>query len=229
MNQHNFDLKQLLLVAGLAVVGISLFAACGNIGAARDEARKMQSSTQLRGIHQGLVVFANSNRNYFPGISASNENDGIEVESRFQTLMEGDFFTPEYAISPSETEANIVMWDGTSPVVSDNYSFAMLQLPDDDPENASDREGRRTEWAQTLNSQAIAMSDRNLGTPSQPGSVYADPSVGWHGAAVWNDNAVMFETDEVFETKYDGGELNPTDDLFEAESDFDAWLIHSGN
>ena len=46
----------------------------------------MQSSTQMRGMHQGGVTFAQSNRNKMP--------------SSIGELVIGDFITPEYALAP---------------------------------------------------------------------------------------------------------------------------------
>ena len=230
MKNANFNIVQLLLVAVLVFVSGSLFVACDGLSASRTEARRMQNNTQLRGIHQSLVTYANSNKGSFPGINRRGDNEGIEVESRFQILLEGHFFTPEYAISPSETEASIAPWDGTSPVATTNYSYAMLQVPDANPKKTDSEQGRRSDWAMTLNSQAIAVSDRNTGTASATSSIHTRSNqTGWSGSVLWNDSAVMFEPDDTFTTKYVGGEMNTSDKLFEAEGNYDALLIHTGN
>jgi type II secretory pathway pseudopilin PulG len=230
MNNSNFNIVQCALVAVLVIVSMGLVVACDGMSASRETARRMQNSTQLRGIHQGLVTYANSNRNWFPGINVSGENDGIDVESRFQALLDGDYFTPEYAISPSETDPGIVERVGTSPVTKANYSYAMLQVPDANPDIEDNKQGRRSEWGQSLNSQAIVVSDRNTGTASATDSIHSDNNTaGWLGSVLWNDNHVGFETTDTFETKYDGGELNTSDKLFEANDFFDALMIHTGN
>ena len=64
-------------------VGIMLPA----IASARHTARGMQSSTQARGIHQAQVMYSMGNRERFA-------ND-------IWVLLEGDYFTPDYAISPN--------------------------------------------------------------------------------------------------------------------------------
>ena len=61
------------------------------LGAARRTARRMQNSTQLRGIHQGLVTFANSNKDQFPGLSS---NGGILADG-VQTGNSGDGSRPQ--------------------------------------------------------------------------------------------------------------------------------------
>lgn len=230
MSNLSFNVVQFALVVVLVVVASGLIVACGDISAARETARRMQNNTQLRGIHQGLVTYSTSNKNRFPGINMAGENEGIEVESRFQTLLEGDYFTPEYAISPSEIDPAIVEWAGTSPLRSLNYSFAMLQVPDADPDKEDHEQGRRTEWGQTLNSLAVVMSDRNTGIPGSPTSVHTTSSrSGWSGSVLWNDNHVMFETVDTFLTKYDGGTENTSDKLFESAGNYDAYLIHARN
>ena len=112
----------------------------------RRTARRMQNSTQLRGIHQGLVTFANSNKNNFAGLNSQgsilantdtttgSSGIGSFVQSRYWILLTGDYFTPEYAISPSETsnvtewvEGNAVLF-GSTAGSEKNYSYAMLQL-----------------------------------------------------------------------------------------------------
>ncbi|MEX0885980.1 MAG: hypothetical protein WD009_06030 [Phycisphaeraceae bacterium] len=64
-------------------VGIMLPA----LGAARETARRMQSNTQARGIHQAMVMYAHGADDQMP-------ND-------IWLLLEGDYFTPEYVVSPT--------------------------------------------------------------------------------------------------------------------------------
>lgn len=226
-NQFNAVHLALALLSVILIVAIIL----PMFSSPRRPAHRMQNSTQLRGIHQGLVTYANSNNEYFPGLSKSGEDDRIAVEQRFQILLEGDYITPEYAMSPSETEP-LTVWDGwdqiddIEPVTPNHYSYAMLQIPKEG--------GRRFEWSQTLNSQAIVISDRNLGTKAEPASIHGDPDGPWIGSVLWNDNHVAFEKSDDFETHY--GEYGPEpvkpkpgDRLFESLGDDDALLIHSGN
>ncbi|MEO0477402.1 MAG: hypothetical protein AAF085_15765, partial [Planctomycetota bacterium] len=123
---------------------VTIAVAVGNAG--KRMGHPHRPSSQLRGIHQGLVTFANSNKNKFPGLAPDGTTINLRVEHRYQILLEGDFFTPEYAISPWETEP-ITPWEEGEgyAVTAANYSFAMLQLP------KNDNGGRRHEWSQTLN------------------------------------------------------------------------------
>ena len=206
------------------------------LGAARRVARQMQNSTQLRGIHQGLVTFASDNRNHFPGLDSSGESfpgslsrtgnsraafgtnsTSIVVEARYWILLDGDFFTPEYAISPAEIQTAITEYEPDSgPVTVNNYSYALLGL-------SGSGTSRVDEWSQTLNSQAIVASDRTL-TEDSPLSIhdflgggddFVDTNI-WTGSVLWNDNHIVFEgtANAVFETRYSNGPLNLSDDIF---------------
>ncbi len=207
----------------------------------RDRRHRPESS-QLRGIFQGLVTYANSNKNWYPGLNSKGEyliadpitqdtplreqdilkpQFGIAVEGRYAILLHGEFFTPDYAISPSESDATIKPWSETGPLTAKHYSYAMLQVPE-----AGDR---HDEWKQTLSSQAIVVSDRNTGTAELPNSIHSDGSQGWMGRVLWNDNFVGFEASPVFETKYGKSQLNKNDHLFTADSTSDALMVHTGN
>lgn len=233
-----FTLIELLVVISIIALLIAILLPA--LGAARCTARRMQNSTQLRGIHQGLVTFANSNKNNFPGLNSSgfvldgdvsttgaNNQNGDWVQARFWILLNGDYFTPEYAISPSETQ-NVTQYDEADGAVSfvsaglKNYSYGMLQIAADVsstptgggfPLRAADAV-RGAEWKQTLNSQAIVLSDRNIGAGNgDPAvrSIHTDTAGEWTGSVLWNDNHVGFEQEHKFETKYGNGGLNSGD------------------
>ena len=262
--RKGFTLIELLVVISIIALLIAILLPA--LGAARRTARRMQNSTQLRGIHQGLVTFANSNKGNFAGLDASGNavagsnqttgstNNGAFVESRYWILFEGDFFTPEYAISPSETE-NVSEYvsptAGTTAVVwsnggDKNYSYAMLHWNVDGnlaPSNIT--AGRAAEWSQTLNSQAIVISDRNIGADATNNvrSIHTNDDGEWSGSVLWNDNHVGFENEQYFDTKYANGALNTnaggnSDDLFSNETSIggngnvlglDAVMVKFGN
>lgn len=258
-----FSIQELLVVMALVVFMLSLNLPLAD-AAARRTARRMQNSTQLRGIHQGLVTFANANKNNFAGLDSKgsvlangkattgNSGDGDTVEARFWILLEGDFFTPEYAISPSEvaqvTEAEWGGRDGTETIKWNkdvkHYSYAMLGIKGTagrgpDPAFV----GRAAEWSQTLNSQAIVLSDRNAGTNATNNveSIHTGDRGDWQGSVLWNDNHVGFDNTQYHVTKYANGKLhtderwNPTDNLFSSEADpdgnvgYDALMVIAGD
>ena len=251
--KSGFTLIELLVVISIIALLIAILLPA--LGAARRTARRMQNSTQIRGIHQGLVTFANSNRNNFAGLNSKgqvlgntdrntgNSGFGDEVQARMWILLRGDFFSPVYAISPSESynvteydpmddpTRNAVEWSSNG---ERNYSYAMLQFTRDNQQIGgatnpafginNNTAQRASEWKQTLNSQAVVITDRNVGSGagtqvnSGAQSIHTDEAGEWRGSVLWNDNHVGFESEQFFETKYGNGQLNrqgDNDNIFE--------------
>ena len=261
--QSGFSIHELLIVIVLVVFTLSLNLPLAD-AAARRTARRMQNSTQLRGIHQGLVVFANSNKNKFAGLDSrgniiangeettGNSGDGDTVEARYWILISGDYFTPEYAISPSEvalvTEVDYDWQNDKAPDAvkwndnMKNYSYAMLGIKGTVGQ-APDAVGRGGEWSQTLSSQAVVLSDRNTCTnaTTQVQSIHTDDRGEWIGSVLWNDNHVAFENSQYFETKFANGQRHGDefgrglDNLFAEDRDpdgragYDALMVIAGD
>lgn len=225
MRFSSFNIVHFAVVVFLVILLVAILLPV--IDNSRHQERRIASSNPLRGIHQAMVTYSNGNKNRFPGINEVGENDGITVEQRYQRLIENDFFTPEYAISPMDYDNTIHEWDSNVPLTSENYSYAMLQVPDTG--------GRRDEWSTTLNSQAITVTDRNTGSIVNPRSIHTELSdKKWRGGIVFNDNHTAFESGHTFETRYGKthhGETstNKQDHLFDTSGTDDALLIHSGN
>jgi prepilin-type N-terminal cleavage/methylation domain-containing protein len=249
MRKKGFTLIELLVVISIIALLIAILLPA--LGAARRTARRMQNSTQLRGIHQGLVTYANSNKSIFPGLDSKgdiladgpktgNSGNGSVIETRYWILLTGDYFTPEYAISPSEVDAVTEWEEGTGAVANDvvfnatekNYSYSMLHYQSSGPGTlvpTVNTAARAAEWSQTLNSQAIVVSDRNIGTGTAAAdlqSVHTDEAGQWAGSVLWNDNHVGFENENRFATKYANGSLNtdnsePDDGLFDGANGAD--------
>jgi prepilin-type N-terminal cleavage/methylation domain-containing protein len=231
-----FTLIELLVVISIIalLIGILLPA----LGAARRTARQMQNSTQVRGIQTGMVLFSQGNNTYYPGKTtkgaivaaaaiyptgatgqnATADETGAAVGLRFRELLEDNYFTGEYAISPSETKTK---WAGAgTEVVAANYSYAMLQI--------TSTGKRDNEWRDTSNSEAVVLSDRakdntTAGDGSFIKSVHTNPSAKgvneWRGSVGFNDNHVTFEaTHNGLTTQYGDSTVN-TDNLFGANND----------
>ncbi|MFG0249698.1 MAG: type II secretion system protein [Phycisphaeraceae bacterium JB051] len=230
MKNKAFTLIELLVVISIIalLIGILLPA----LGAARRTARQMQNSTQVRGIHSGFVLFAQGNNTYYPGLNTTgsanasaldNDTTGAgtastasdQVENRYRILLDDNYFTAEYVISPSETKTQYA-GDGSASadnVIPANYSYAMLMLVGST---------RMQEWRETSNSEAVVISDRakDNGTVSSATavkSVHTNPSADtneWRGSVGFNDNHVSFEaTHNQFSLQYGDASTDP-DNLF---------------
>ena len=127
-----FTLIELLVVISIIalLIGILLPA----LGEARTVARQMKNSTQVRGIHQGMVTFAQSNNGYFPGVKDPRgsipadvfvtntgsdlidnyQNTGSVIgaypAARFMIMLNEGLFSPEYLVSPGEIRTDVLPW-----------------------------------------------------------------------------------------------------------------------
>ncbi|MBL4700105.1 MAG: prepilin-type N-terminal cleavage/methylation domain-containing protein [Phycisphaeraceae bacterium] len=245
MKKHAFTLIELLVVISIIalLIGILLPA----LGAARRTARQMQNSTQVRGIHTGLVLFSQGNNTYYPGKNSIGKpfaftgytvpgfSSSITVEARFQELLDDNYFTGEYVISPSETKTR---WT-SGLVATANYSYALLRIAN---AGVNDKQ-RSAEWRDTSNSEAPIITDRakdnngaifvgGVGTAAQPiKSVHTNPTSNtneWRGSVGFNDNHVTFEaTHNQLDTQY-GDSSKVDDNLFDIVGPDDASLISKG-
>ncbi|HEX7009001.1 MAG TPA: prepilin-type N-terminal cleavage/methylation domain-containing protein [Phycisphaeraceae bacterium] len=230
-----FTLIELLVVISIIalLIGILLPA----LGAARRAATQMKSNTQVRGIHQAMVTFSQSNNSYYPGYNGSQflraveiefaSASGASVEGRFAIMLAGNYFTGEYIVSPAETKT---AWT-TGDVTTINYSYAMLEVNYNQFTPHADHKTRRDEWRDTLNTEAIIVSDRLAqGTYNQPDtykSVWTNEPGDWRGSVAWNDNHVDFQSTAIIEDTSYGKVRNENDVLF--NRDDNSSVNYTGN
>jgi len=186
---------------------------------------RMENATRLRGIHQGVFQYAQSNDRKYPGLGDDagapfmGHTDSDSTTSRLARLMDDDYFTGDFLVSPLE---NLTVATTASALHADNYSYALLQISHADPDADA---GRETEWADTARSTAIIASDRLIGTLKNPASVHSEDA--WEGSVVWNDGHTSYERSiKVPETQYGDGPLLKNDHLFVAEGESDAMMVH---
>lgn len=224
MHRHQaLSITEVVVMLAILVVGVGLLLpalfgrSCGG--------RQMQNSTQIRGIHSGLVLFAQGNNSHYPGIMADGEtidpSIGLTTQGRVHRLIEDNYFTLEYARSPSEVQT------GTS-------SYALLKV-DANPEGKTITKSiRNSEWNDTTNTDAAVISDRavnNGSTYTHIKSIHTTPAsntTDWQGSIGWNDNHVTFEstfnqTTKYSETTHAADNLFSTSDLENGDDAFIVW------
>ena len=234
-----FTLIELLVVISIISVLISILLPA--LGSARKSARQLQSTTHIRGMHQGLVIFAQDNKGYYPGIvssgdrfvtAANNYSDrsGAMVQGRYAIMLQAEVVTPAYLINPAEPEPKTPYAMGSGDTFgTDNYSYGMQNIAGDQNDagytglpdiNPSKGKHNIKEWRDTMNSQAILLGDRLLkikdGDFTNP-NAYLGPWSSNYGESawgvVWNDNHAEFANTPFFETRY-GNIRNTRDDIF---------------
>lgn len=200
-----FTLIELLVVISIIALLIAILLPA--LGAARESARQMQNSVNLRSLHQATVIYAEENKGFYQGLTSKGDVmttaqleadanvpagtfaflNGTSVVPRFAVLAYQDVVAAEHLISPKDTDR--FAWAGAPTLFThQNISYAMLDI-------FVDNSPARKSWRNDLSALTPINSDRSTrGTPgpSTVGESLWSEDI-WQGGLVWNDGHTTFE------------------------------------
>ncbi len=165
-----------VLVAACAVSLLVMFVVVANVGARVHTCggRNIKCGTQVRGIHQALVLFANGNQDRYPLPSVYDKDNrtintgNADATSKDTTasiisiLIYNGFFSTELCVSPAEQNGNIVQMP--------NYAQSA-------PSTAADP--KQALWDPAFNADFTGKAPGNLS--------YANALFGGNRAAAWSN------------------------------------------
>ena len=143
---------------------------------ARQVSRKRTSTTQIRNIHQQLVVFAMSNKGWYPGLTNTGVLDGLAVTSlrdaSLGRMKREEFYIEQDLVSPAEVEP-FINGKAIRGAATSNGSYAVLEYANPKVLHAKPTMLGELEWRDSLRGTAIVLSDRQLATgKNKPRSIW---------------------------------------------------------
>jgi len=225
-NTHKraFTLIELLVVISIIALLIAILLPA--LGAARESARKMQNSVNLRSTHQAIVIFGSENNDYYPGVMPNGTlalnfditpltpagtfndnlgpgnpagNNGLNPQVRFAMLVKADILAYEHLINPNDQSR--FAYPGAGAFTLEHYSYAILQLGTG---GANTGQALKS-WRADGNSLTPIVSDRSTtingvnGIPNNPSDVPADGHTSLWNPDQWEGAVVWNDGHTTFE------------------------------
>ena len=217
-----FTLIELLVVISIIALLIAILLPA--LGAARESAQKLQNSTNLRGIHQGAVLYAQENKGWYAGIGSKGTSEGLrslpgaKIGATGTNVHTGD----ASANGLANGAGGLVTYSYAVMLHSDFFVPEYLVSPKDPnrvpfPQDLSgpffasnffsyltmnyghDELGKS--WRDNVSTSVIFAADRIIAANpyAEDGdfsSIWTEPSSGtWAGTIVRNDNSTTFQSE----------------------------------
>jgi hypothetical protein len=165
--------------------------------------------SNMRGVHQSMVIYAQNNNTYFPGFDAhgkilpttdplfssapGNSLSGGSMSARYYILVNRGFLDGRALLNSQEITPQA--WKSPAALPTpDQFSFALLRIaPSSQSTDITPHTARANEWRDNANAQALLITDRNTGSSTASTAVRSVWSTTWSGAdwqgnVVWGDN-----------------------------------------